>query len=85
MKYFIPPQMLRAFVEHGLVPAGCSNLNIELPASGVLALHYTVYLQPEHMPKLAAAFTQIHELLLAGQPKAADGSAAAEVTTDADR
>lgn len=62
-RYLIPSKVLKVLVEQGLVPADCSNLTIELPANGLLALHYTVTIQPEHLEKLGAAFSQMHELL----------------------
>ena len=55
----IPPALLNALVEHGLCPSDASKLTIEFPANAVAVLKYEVFIGVEHLPKLAAAFSQM--------------------------
>lgn len=54
----------KALFDEGLVPAECFNVDIKVPADGLMTLHYDVNVRGEDIPKIIRAlerFQKEHE------------------------
>jgi hypothetical protein len=65
MAFRIPPEMLKVFIDEGIVPADCASLVMEIPASGAIVLRFEVFARPELLGKIARAFTALDRLVVA--------------------
>lgn len=48
-----------ALVAEGLVPEKCSQVDLLMPADGIVSLRYTVFVEGEAWARLARAFSRI--------------------------
>jgi hypothetical protein len=52
----IPAELLKVFVDEGLVPANCRSLELSIPADGALVLRYEVFVTTDQLEQLAVIF-----------------------------
>lgn len=52
----IPMASQKMLLEAGLVPPNCSNVELHIPAAGVMMLRYDVFVTREHLEALSVVF-----------------------------
>ncbi len=51
----------KALIEEGLCPPNCSNVELHIPATGVMTLRYDVFVDTKDIPKLQRALGKLIE------------------------
>ena len=55
----LPQSAQKLLVEQGIVPPGCSNVELHIPAVGAMLLRYDVYVTARQLDKLGIVFRAV--------------------------
>ena len=61
MSKYLGRRLGALLIEEGLCPVNASAVELHVPASGAVTLHYDVFVVTEDLPKLARALTRLAE------------------------
>lgn len=65
MAFKIPRELMRVFIDEGLVPPDCASLTLVIPADGAVRFVSEVHATPDHIAKLARCLALIDQALVA--------------------
>lgn len=69
MAFRIPLSAQRHMVDAGIVPVGCTSVELLIPAQGPMALRYQVHVTPELLERIGVVFTAAAAELLADKER----------------